>query len=51
MDNAGFLIAAYLLVWLMTGGYLLMLGKKQKEIDRRISQMQQELQSRKPTAA
>lgn len=45
----GYLGVAYLVIWAAIGCYLLLLGRRQHTLDKRLSDVQAELRSIQPT--
>ena len=45
MENAGYLLAAYTLIWAVVFGYVLFLQRKQKRLQRQIEHLQESVTS------
>ena len=41
MENAGYLLAAYTLIWAVVFGYVLFLQRKQRRLQRQIERLQE----------
>jgi len=46
MENAGYLFAAYAIVWAMVFGYLLLLFKRQRSLSREIDSLKESLKEK-----
>ena len=49
MENAGFLLAAYGIIWAFLFGYLLVVMSRQKRLSREIELLKQMLKDREPS--
>ena len=47
MQNAGFLLTAFVVVWVVLFGYVLYLMKKQKDLQKEINLMKEALKAKK----
>lgn len=47
MENGGYLLAAFAIVWAVTFGYVLLLLRKQKELQRAIDSLRETLKEKK----
>jgi CcmD family protein len=41
MENAGYLLAAYTVIWAVVFGYVLMLQRKQRQLQRQVTRLQE----------
>jgi CcmD family protein len=47
MENAGYLLAAYTVIWAVVFGYVLMLQRKQRRLQRQVMLLQESLDKSK----
>ena len=43
MENMGYLLAAYTLIWAVVFGYALMMQRKQRRLQRQVTQLEESL--------
>jgi CcmD family protein len=47
MENAGYLLAAFAIIWAIVFGYVLMMHRKQRQLQRQIKQLKESLEKPK----
>ena len=47
MENAGYLLAAFAVIWALVFGYVVMMQRKQRQLQRQIKQLQESLEKSK----
>ena len=47
MENAGYLLAAFAVIWAIVFGYVVMMQRKQRQLQRQIKQLKESLEKSK----
>ena len=48
MSNLGFLLAAFIIVWLVLFGYVWFIARRQVRLDREVAVLREEMERRQP---